>query len=54
MKEQILAQKQYPYYTIRWCEKMADIPQSAWNAMALPLKTPFFRVGMVTQLRNFG
>lgn len=54
MKEQILAQKQYPYYTIRWCEKMADIPQSAWNAMALPLKTPFLEWEWLHNLETSG
>jgi uncharacterized protein len=31
-----------PEYRIQWHEQISDIPQSAWDAMALPLKTPFF------------
>jgi predicted N-acyltransferase len=28
-------------YSITWHQRIADIPQSAWDALALPLKTPF-------------
>ncbi len=28
-------------YTTHWHERLAEIPQVAWDAMALPLKTPF-------------
>lgn len=28
-------------YTIRWVNKISEIPQTAWDALALPLKTPF-------------
>jgi uncharacterized protein len=29
-------------YSIAWINSLTDIPQSAWDALALPLKTPFF------------
>jgi predicted N-acyltransferase len=28
-------------YSVLWTNKIAEIPQAAWDAMALPLKTPF-------------
>ncbi|MEB3309837.1 MAG: GNAT family N-acetyltransferase [Snowella sp.] len=28
-------------YTVTWQQRMADIPQAAWDALAQPLKTPF-------------
>lgn len=30
-----------PRYSASWCDRIADIPQTAWDALALPLKTPF-------------
>ncbi len=30
-----------PRYSIAWINKISEIPQSAWDALALPLKTPF-------------
>ncbi len=31
-----------PRYSIAWINHINEIPQSAWDALALPLKTPFF------------
>lgn len=30
-----------PNYTITWIEHIAQIPQAEWDALAIPLKTPF-------------
>lgn len=30
-----------PQYTVAWYRHIHEIPQAAWDAMALPLKTPF-------------
>ncbi|MFM6312502.1 MAG: GNAT family N-acetyltransferase [Dolichospermum sp.] len=30
-----------PNYSITWTHTIADIPKSAWDALAIPLKTPF-------------
>ncbi|HEY9656852.1 MAG TPA: GNAT family N-acetyltransferase [Allocoleopsis sp.] len=30
-----------PRYSVSWINKIAEIPQTAWDALALPLKTPF-------------
>ena len=30
-----------PQYSFVWTHTIADVPQSAWDALAMPLKTPF-------------
>ncbi|MCU0569956.1 MAG: GNAT family N-acetyltransferase [Oculatellaceae cyanobacterium Prado106] len=30
-----------PRYSVSWINKIAEIPQAEWDALALPLKTPF-------------
>ena len=30
-----------PRYSVAWTNKISEIPQQAWDALALPLKTPF-------------
>lgn len=30
-----------PRYSVSWIEKISEVPQAAWDALALPLKTPF-------------
>ncbi|HEY9640569.1 MAG TPA: GNAT family N-acetyltransferase [Coleofasciculaceae cyanobacterium] len=30
-----------PRYTVSWIDKIADVPQAEWDALAMPLKTPF-------------
>ncbi|BAY33561.1 hypothetical protein NIES2107_54600 [Nostoc carneum NIES-2107] len=36
-----MVEKLKPRYSIAWISKIAEIPQEAWDALALPLKTPF-------------
>jgi len=31
-----------PRYAVAWIERLAEIPQAEWDALALPLNTPFF------------
>jgi uncharacterized protein len=31
-----------PRYTVAWINKINEIPQAEWDALAMPLKTPFF------------
>ncbi|XGW00441.1 MAG: GNAT family N-acetyltransferase [Leptolyngbya sp. BL-A-14] len=31
-----------PRYTIAWINSLDDVPQAAWDALAMPLQTPFF------------
>ena len=36
-----MVQQLKPQYTVAWCRQIHEIPQAAWDEMALPLKTPF-------------
>ena len=37
-----MVQQIKPQYSLAWIEKIAEIPQPEWDALAQPLKTPFF------------
>ncbi len=41
-------------YQIKWITNMAEIPQSAWDSMALPLKTPFLEWEWLNNLETSG
>ncbi len=41
-------------YTVTWQQRMADIPQSAWDALAQPLKTPFLEWEWLNNLEISG
>ena len=30
-----------PRYSVAWINKISEVPQAAWDALAMPLKTPF-------------
>ncbi len=36
-----MVEKIKPRYSSRWINKIAEVPQNAWDALAMPLKTPF-------------
>ncbi|MEB3121542.1 MAG: peptidogalycan biosysnthesis protein, partial [Snowella sp.] len=41
-------------YSVKWQQRMADIPQSAWDALAQPLKTPFLEWEWLNNLEISG
>jgi uncharacterized protein len=41
-------------YSIRWINHLQDIPQTAWDAMAIPLKTPFLEWEWLNNLEISG
>jgi predicted N-acyltransferase len=43
-----------PQYQITWINALVDIPQTAWDALALPLKTPFLEWEWLTNLETSG
>jgi uncharacterized protein len=43
-----------PQYQIAWVNTLAEIPQAAWDALALPLKTPFLEWEWLTNLETSG
>lgn len=43
-----------PRYSVTWSDHIADIPQAAWDALALPLKTPFLEWTWLHNLESSG
>jgi len=43
-----------PQYSVSWMHKMAEIPQAQWDALALPLKTPFLEWEWLNNLELSG
>ncbi|WP_026734785.1 GNAT family N-acetyltransferase [Fischerella sp. PCC 9605] len=43
-----------PRYSVAWINKIAEVPQSAWDALALPLKTPFLEWEWLNNLETSG
>lgn len=43
-----------PQYRIDWTNRLADIPQPEWDALALPLQTPFLEWDWLTNLETSG
>jgi uncharacterized protein len=43
-----------PRYTVDWINKIAEVPQSAWDALAMPLKTPFLEWQWLNNLEISG
>lgn len=54
MLDQLLGKKTNSSYTIRWHEKISEIPQSSWDEMALPLQTPFLEWEWLHNLETSG
>ncbi|HTL89906.1 MAG TPA: GNAT family N-acetyltransferase [Leptolyngbya sp.] len=43
-----------PRTSIAWINKISEIPQSAWDALAIPLKTPFFEWDWLHNMETSG
>ncbi len=43
-----------PRYSVAWINEIAEIPQSAWDALALPLTTPFLEWNWLNNLETSG
>lgn len=43
-----------PRYTFTWINQLAEIPQTEWDALALPLKTPFLEWEWLNNLETSG
>ena len=41
-------------YSLRWIHKIAEIPKTAWDALAMPLKTPFLEWNWLHNLERSG
>lgn len=49
-----MVEKLKPRYSIAWINKIAEVPQDAWDALALPLKTPFLEWEWLNNLEISG
>ncbi len=43
-----------PRYSIAWINKIAEIPSAAWDALAMPLKTPFLEWAWLNNMETSG
>ncbi|MBD1939809.1 GNAT family N-acetyltransferase [Microcoleus sp. FACHB-68] len=43
-----------PSYSVAWINKIASVPQSEWDALALPLKTPFLEWEWLNNMETSG
>ena len=43
-----------PSYTVSWIDKIVEVPQAAWDALALPLKTPFLEWDWLSNMETSG
>ncbi|WP_416666477.1 GNAT family N-acetyltransferase [Egbenema bharatensis] len=43
-----------PRYSVNWISKIAEIPQAEWDALALPLKTPFLEWEWLNNMETSG
>lgn len=50
----MLRQPPHPYYQFTWVNRMAEIPKSAWDALAMPLPTPFLEWEWLNNLETSG
>ncbi|MGJ3250283.1 MAG: GNAT family N-acetyltransferase [Elainellaceae cyanobacterium] len=41
-------------YSIAWINRIADVPQQEWDALAMPLKTPFFEWAWLNNMEASG
>ncbi|UZQ54558.1 GNAT family N-acetyltransferase [Trichothermofontia sichuanensis B231] len=50
----MLRKPPHPDYRFTWVNRMAEIPQSAWDALAIPLPTPFLEWQWLNNLETSG
>ncbi|MEP0859711.1 GNAT family N-acetyltransferase [Trichocoleus sp. DQ-U1] len=43
-----------PRYSVAWISKIAEVPQAEWDAIALPLKTPFLEWDWLNNMETSG
>jgi Uncharacterized protein conserved in bacteria len=43
-----------PEYSVAWISKIGEIPQASWDALAMPLKTPFLEWDWLNNLEVSG
>ena len=54
MIEKFFPPRKQAKYTLRWHDRIDEMPQSAWDKMALPLKTPFLEWEWLNKIETSG
>jgi predicted N-acyltransferase len=49
-----MVEQQKPCYSVTWVNRLADISQPQWDALAAPLKTPFFEWEWLNNMETSG
>lgn len=49
-----MVEKLKPRYTVTWIDRISEIPQTEWDALAIPLKTPFLEWEWLNNIENSG
>ncbi|BAZ05598.1 GNAT family N-acetyltransferase [Calothrix sp. NIES-3974] len=49
-----MIEQHQPSYRFQWTNKISEIPQSAWDELALPLQTPFLEYAWLENLETSG
>src|SRR6478672_13805866 len=49
-----MVEQRQPRYSVAWINQMHEIPQQQWDALALPLKTPFLEWEWLNNLETSG
>ena len=47
-----MVEKIKPSYSLTWINTVAEVPKDAWNALAIPLQTPFFEWDWLNNLET--
>jgi hypothetical protein len=50
----IMVEQLQPRYSLAWINKISEVPQAEWDALALPLKTPFFEWDWLNNMETSG
>jgi len=54
MLPNLMVEQLKPRYSVAWINHLVEVPQAAWDALALPLKTPFFEWEWLNNMETSG
>ncbi|WP_399314090.1 GNAT family N-acetyltransferase [Trichocoleus sp. FACHB-262] len=50
----IMVEQLQPRYSLAWINKVSEVPQAEWDALAMPLNTPFFEWDWLNNMETSG
>lgn len=50
----VMVEQLKPRYSIAWINRITEVPQTEWDALAVPLKTPFFEWEWLNNMETSG